>query len=128
MPDPGAQLIRLINEFPVSQALYVAAELGISDALADGPKSADELAAATASHAPTLYGMMHALAELGVFEEKPERMFAATRLSGLLRSDRQLPFAAWAEFVGRALPREAWRPLLDRVRNGENSKTGDRDA
>jgi len=122
MADPGAQLIRLVDDYQTSQALYVAATLRLSDLLAAGPKRADDLAAATDSHAPSLYELMHTLAAVGVFEEKPDQVFAATRLSELLRSDRPLPFTHWARFVGRPCDGPASSRLLHRVRTGKKAK------
>jgi hypothetical protein len=116
MADPGAQLIRLVNDYPTSQALYVAATLRLPDLLATGAKTASELAAATDSHAGRLYELLHLLAEAGVFEEKPEQVFAATRVSELLRSDRPVPFTSWARFVGRPCDEPASSQLLQSVR------------
>jgi hypothetical protein len=36
---PSAELARLINGFQASQAIHVAATLGIADLLADGPRA-----------------------------------------------------------------------------------------
>jgi hypothetical protein len=119
MADPGAQLIRLVDDYQTSQALYVAATLRLPDLLAAGPKRADDLAAATDSHAPSLYELMRSLAAVGVFEEKPDQVFAATRLSELLRSDRPQPFTHWARFVGRPCDGPAASRLLDHVRTGQ---------
>ena len=119
MADPGAELIRLVNDYQTSQALYVAATLRLPDLLTDGPKGADDLAAATDSHAPSLYELLHGLAAVGVFEEKPEKVFAATRLSELLRSDRPVPFTRWARFVGRPCDGPASTRLLQSVRTGK---------
>jgi hypothetical protein len=116
MPDPGAELIRLVNDYATSQALWVAATLRISDLVAAGPKSVEELAAATDSDANTLYELLHGLANAGVFEEKPGRSFSGTRLSELLRSDRPVSFESWARFVGRPVDGSGWAPLLQKVR------------
>lgn len=62
----------------VSQSLYVAAKLGIADLVADGPKTADELAAATKMHGPSLHRLLRALASKGVFAEDAERRFGLT--------------------------------------------------
>jgi hypothetical protein len=115
MPDPGAELIRLVNDYATSQALWVAATLRLSDLLAAGPKSVDELAAATDSDTHGLYELMHGLARAGVFEEKPGRMFSGTRLGDLLRSDRSVSFATWARFVGRPVDEDGWAQLLQKV-------------
>lgn len=62
----------------VSQSLYVAAKLGIADLVADGPKTADELATATKMHGPSLHRLLRALASKGVFAEDDERRFGLT--------------------------------------------------
>jgi C-methyltransferase len=54
----SVELLRMSSAAWLSQALGVAAELGIADLLADGPRSVDELARATSSHAPSLYRLL----------------------------------------------------------------------
>ena len=66
IPSPVAML-QMIAGFWVSRAIYVAAKLGIADLLKDQPKSSDELARATGTHAPSLYRVLRALASVGVF-------------------------------------------------------------
>ena len=66
-----------------SQAVYVAAKLGIADLVQDGPKTSDELATATGTHAPSLYRLLRALASVGVFTDlagpaPPGLKFSAT--------------------------------------------------
>ena len=46
MTDPAARVARLADGFLVTQLLHVAVALGVPDVLADGPASAEELAAA----------------------------------------------------------------------------------
>jgi hypothetical protein len=58
--SPRDTPLGMTNAFQVSQAIYVAATLGIADLLEDGPKSADELAKTTGTHAPTLYRLLRA--------------------------------------------------------------------
>jgi hypothetical protein len=58
--SPRDTLLRMTSAFQVSQAIHVAATLGIADLLEDGPRSADELAEATGTHAPTLYRLLRA--------------------------------------------------------------------
>ena len=53
--SPGVQVQHLVAGNWVSQAIGVAADLGIADLLADGPKSSDELAQETGSHPRALY-------------------------------------------------------------------------
>ena len=44
---PPATLLQMMTGYWVSQALYVAAKLGVADLLAEGPRPIEELAAAT---------------------------------------------------------------------------------
>jgi hypothetical protein len=53
----------------VSQALYVAAKLGVADLLADGPRPVEALASATQTDAPSLRRVLRALASVGVFTQ-----------------------------------------------------------
>jgi RimJ/RimL family protein N-acetyltransferase len=119
--SPAAVLRRLVNGYQVSQAIHVAATLGIADLLADGPRTSDDLAAATATHPRSLYRLLRALASVGVFHEEDGRRFALTPLGDCLRSDAPEPVGGWAAFVGRPSNRQAWGALLDSVRTGENA-------
>ena len=55
------------NAFRTTQALYVIAKLGIADLLRDGPRSVDDLAAATGTMASALNRLLRALASVGIF-------------------------------------------------------------
>src|SRR5215217_4804980 len=86
-PEPLQQMLLMLNGHCVEQALHVAAVLGIADLLADGARSADEVASADGAHAPSLYRVLRMLAGLGVFTEAPAGCFALTPLGATLRSD-----------------------------------------
>ena len=62
----------------VASAVNIAARLGLSDRLVNGPRSADELARECAVDADALYRVMRALGSLAVFEEVAPRTFALT--------------------------------------------------
>src|ERR671939_1797758 len=85
--SPRDTLLRITNAFRVSQAIHVAAALGIADLLEDGPKSADELAETTGTHAPTLYRLLRALASVGIFIETFGGRFGLTPLAEYLRTN-----------------------------------------
>jgi hypothetical protein len=51
---PAARLAELVNGYQASQAIHVAAALGIADRLRDGPRYADELAATCDAHGSPL--------------------------------------------------------------------------
>lgn len=85
--SPTNQLLQMIYGSFITQMIAVAAQLGIADLLHEGPKSLEELAAATDSHAPTLYRLMRALASVGLFAENEPRRFVLSPLASLLRTD-----------------------------------------
>src|SRR5262249_26517645 len=64
--DPSIELMQLINAYRVSQALHVAASLGVADQLKDGPMSSDALAQACGTLPRSLYRLLRALAAAGV--------------------------------------------------------------
>ncbi len=118
---PSLALRRLVNGFQVSQALYVAATLGIADLLIAGPKSSDELAAESGANPDALYRLMRALAAEGVFHEDEDRRFSLTDLSECLRSDAPEPVTGWAAFIGQPSYWDAWGDLLNSITTGENA-------
>src|SRR5205814_10224845 len=72
------EFIKLVNDGAMSQAACAAAELGIADLLASGPKRADELARATGCHAASLHRLLRALASLDLCAERAAGAFALT--------------------------------------------------
>lgn len=119
---PGlAELMAIASGYQRSRALMVAAELGIADLLRDGPRSVEDLAAATATHASTLYRLLRALASVGVFEESEGAVFALTPMSEFLRRDASLPYGNLVRFFGRNYQWNAWGALAHSVRTGENA-------
>ena len=118
---PGETLGSLIVGFQVSQAIHVAATLGLADHLADGPRTSDELAAATDSHAGSLYRLLRALASVGVFDEDESRRFSLTPMGSLLCSNVPGSLRGWAVFLWRPYFREAWSHLEHSILTGENA-------
>jgi O-methyltransferase domain/Dimerisation domain len=118
---PSVTLKRLTDGYQISQAIHVAATLGIADLLKDGPRDSDDLAAATNTHPRTLYRLLRALASVGVFHEESNRRFALTPLGDCLRSDAPEPVGGWAAYIGRPYYWQTWASLLESVRTGENA-------
>ena len=119
--EPAAALSRLLQGYRVTQAIHVAATLGIADLLADGPRTAAELAADTGTHAPTLARLLRALASVGVLAEGGDGRFATTPVGDCLRSGAPGSLGDFAAFVGRPYHWEAWSALVQSVRTGENA-------
>jgi len=119
-PTPRLRLDQMICGYWTSQAIYVAAKLGIADLLKDGPRTAHDLAAQTATHEKSLYRLLRALASLGIFAEDDNRRFVLTPDAELLRRD--VPGSQWATavMVGEDHYR-AWAELLYSIRTGANA-------
>ncbi len=114
-------LTRLLTGAQVSQAIYVAATLGVADLLSDGPRTSEALAAETGAHAGSLHRLLRALAAIGVFREDDQKRFALTPLGELLRREVPGSLHGWAAYVGRPYYRAAWSDLEHSVRTGENA-------
>ena len=119
--ETSRELRRLVLGYQVSQAIHVAAVLGLSDLLANGPLSAGELAVATDCDPRSLHRLLRALATVGVYEELPDGRYASTALGDELRSDSDDSIRGWAASIGRPYVWEAWSALLHSVRTGENA-------
>src|SRR5262249_32089445 len=114
-------LQQLIFGFFPSAVLSVVARLRIPDLVAGGPKSTDELAGATNTHAPSLYRLLRAAAYLGILEETEPRHFGVPDMGALLRS--ALPESMWATtqlFCGEHVWR-AWGDLMGGAQTGKPS-------
>lgn len=120
-PDPATKIRRMVEGYQVSQAIHVAATLGIADLLADASRTSDELAAATDTDSPALYRLLRALASVDILRELDGRRFELTPVGQLLRSDVPDSIAGWAAFIGRPYYWAAWPALLHSVRTGENA-------
>jgi hypothetical protein len=115
------RLRQVINGYRVTQAIRVAATLGISDLLVDGPLAVAELADRAGAHPGSLYRLMRALAGIGVYEELAGQRFALAPMGRALCSDAAEPVAGWAAYVGRPAHWQAWSALLHSVQTGENA-------
>lgn len=118
--SPRDTLLRMTNAFQVSQAIYVAATLGIADLLEDGLRSVDELAKATGTHAPTLYRVLRALASVGVFAEVDGR-FGSTPLAEYLRTDTPGSLRDFVRLIGQESFWRSWGHLIHSARTGESA-------
>jgi hypothetical protein len=119
-PMPAAaQLMQMTMGKWVATAISAAAEFGIADLLAKGDKTAEELASATSTHAPSLYRLLRTLASVGVFAETQPRTFTLTPLAQCLRSDSPDSLHAWARFMTMPLSWNAWGQLGHSVKTGQ---------
>jgi hypothetical protein len=118
---PEIALTQIMLGSLAAQALYVPAKLGIADLLAGGLKSVEELAAATDTHAPSLYRVLRAAASLGVFTEQANQHFALSANAELLRSDVPNSLRDIAIFMGEDWHWEVWGKTMYSVRTGHSA-------
>ncbi|WP_432107289.1 methyltransferase [Streptomyces sp. AA1529] len=84
--DPAGQLLELSFGYLYSAALHTAARLGIADHLADGARTAEQLAQAAQAHGPHLGRLLRFLATKGVFRQDETGRFHLTPLAEPLRT------------------------------------------
>ena len=118
LPAPAVMMEMITNAW-AAQAITAAADLGIADALAKGPLTAQELAAAVDADADTLSRLLRALISRDIFRQRRDGRYDLTPLAATLRSDAQVSVAGLARFVGLPEHREHWSHLTDAIRTGE---------
>jgi hypothetical protein len=82
-------MVQLLSGFQVSQALYVAAKIGVADRLADGPVAVEQLASDLDADPLALSRLLRTLGALGVFSEADPGAYGLTPLGATLVSDRE---------------------------------------
>ena len=117
-PAP-AVMVELITAGWLSQAITVATELGIADALADKPLAIDELARKVCANPDALGRLLRALIGRGIFRQCRNGRYDLTPLAKTLQSDTPDSMAAFSRFVGSPQDREHWSHCIDAVRTGE---------
>jgi hypothetical protein len=103
----------------VSQAMAVAAELGIADLLKNGPRTTADIARTANASEDGVYRLLRALASVGLFAETGNRRFRLTPLGRLLRRDSSQALGGYARFVGDQSTWRPWGDLRHSVRTGE---------
>ena len=114
-----AGLLQLVNGFEVSRAIQVAATLGLADLMLERPQTLAELANASGTHAPSLYRLMRALTNVGVFAESSEGEFSLTLQGEWLRSDLPDLVRFWAIATGSPSFWASWGDLEQTIQTGE---------
>ena len=116
---PAAMMEMIIATW-TSQAITVAAQLGVADALANGPLPIEELAARVGADADALRRLLRALISKGIFRHRRDGRYELNSLAGTLRSDAPISMTWAAQFYGSAEQRERWTLLVDSVRTGNS--------
>ncbi len=104
-----------------THVLATLAELGVADALADGPLTAQQLAPRVGANADALHRLLRAAAVDGVVRLDRRGRFRLTRTSQALRSDAPVPMGTWTRYITLASTRAAWADLTESVRSGRSA-------
>ena len=118
---PYSRVLQMISGFSVASVISCAAHFGIADLLESGPRTIDDLAAATGTNPQALYRLLRAAASVGVFIENPDGKFAQTPLSDSLRTNAQPSARPYARMMGREWVARSWSRLEYSVRTGTPS-------
>lgn len=115
---PPVQLMQMLFGFAPARAISIVAGLQIADLLADGSKTAEELALKTKSHPRSLYRLLRACASLGIFSEDSDKRFGLSPMAEFLRSDNPESLRAFAEMMAHAEQFQTWSALDFSVQTG----------
>jgi hypothetical protein len=116
---PAIQLVFLSFGGIIQMALALAAEAGVADYLADGPRAVEELARSTSAHGRSLYRVLRLLSSFGVFSEIEPGRFAQTPLSEYLRTGTPGSLRSWLRMLGMRSLHHAWAESEHSLKTGK---------
>ncbi len=87
MVPPPVAILEMVSGIWISQAVGVAAKLGIADYISDAGTSSDEVAKKVNAQREPVYRLMRALSVVGIFTELPHRIFQLTSVGACLKTD-----------------------------------------
>src|SRR5262249_10494996 len=102
-------------------SVFVAAQLGLADHLAAGPRTSDDLARDLGLDAAAFHRYLRTLAGLGVVTEVDRRVFKLTSLGEALKQDAPGSARAAILVLGGPVGTSSWSELLYSLQTG---KTG----
>lgn len=109
-------LMQLLGGSIYSAMLCATAELQLAEALHDGPRRLDELAARCAAAPEALGRMLRALAAIGLVTQTEDGRYATTEGLGWLRADADGSLRALALLGGHPAIQRAWQLCAEAVR------------
>ncbi|AEF41213.1 methyltransferase [Hoyosella subflava] len=118
VPAP-VTLLELITGGWTAQALYVAAKFDIASVVADGPRTADEIAERVGTNPDATYRLMRALATHRIFTEDAQGRFALGPAGDPLRKDSPDTVRDLILMFGHPIHWEHWASLDYSVETGK---------
>src|SRR4051812_38816124 len=117
-PEAVQQVFQLMTGHIVASAVNIAAQLGIVDKLANGPRPAADLARESGVNEDALYRMLRALASVGVFTEVSPRTFGLTPAGAALQDG---PVRAMALWIAGSFNFHVYANAMHSVKTGESA-------
>lgn len=111
-------LFDLITAHRITASLYTAAELGVADALAEGPCTTGELSVAVDAPESALWRLLRVLVTIGVCRRVGAGKFELTPVGQHLAGSSPQSLKAWAIFEGKML-QPSWGDLINSVHSGK---------
>ena len=111
-------LFDLITAHRITASLYAAAQLGLADALANGPCTAGELSVAVDAPEAALRRLLRVLVTIGVCRRVGAEQFELTQVGQHLAGSAPQSLKAWAIFEGEML-QPSWAGLIESIRSGK---------
>jgi hypothetical protein len=118
MVPPEVGVLELTSGFMATHAVYAAAKLGLADPMADGARSAKDVALELGSSPDATYRLLRACAALGLFREDDETRFSLTPLGATLLSDSPGSMRPVVLMIGDPRYQQVWGRLPESVTTG----------
>ncbi len=117
----AARLLDIVSGSWKTQAVYVAARLGIADLLGAAPRSSAELASEIGADGPSLERLLRSLAAIAIVRLRPDGAFELTSTGSLLQEKAPDSLRAWIlHWGGTCWP--VWGHLYDSVMTGDSAQ------
>jgi len=119
--EGAIHLLEMITGMWVTQAIHVAASLGVADCLSEGARDIDAISEQLKCNADYLYRVMRALAGNGIFSEVSPRCFALTPSAQYLRSDVPGSLRSLSLTISDEWQWNCFGDLLETVKTGQSA-------
>jgi hypothetical protein len=122
--EEGARrrLLGMLDGYRLSQAIAVAAELGVFDAVGESGLDSDALAKRCGAHAIFLERVLRSLAAAGVMRRDTQDRYHLSELGDALRSGHAASLQPWAVFSLRLYL--GWASLRNALKTGQGGTVG----
>jgi hypothetical protein len=116
---PREAVGQMVNASWISHAIRAMAVLGLAEHLAHGPRTVQELAEVTGTHAPTLSRLLRTLAAVGFCATDDQGAVRLTSNGEMLRSDVPNTMRPYVLAIHAPHVERAWIDLPETVRTGQ---------